>query len=87
MVGYIPAKSYHSGYRHRLGNLTLTQNNAQISNKLFVEKKKLDFDKNKFLNVDGGLNEWICAQTEWTPKKIDERTELLVSEIADIFKW
>lgn len=63
------AEKIREEYVHRLGNLTLTQNNAQISNKLFVEKKKLAFDKDKFLNVDGGLNEWICAQTEWTPKK------------------
>lgn len=81
------AKKIHEEYVHRLGNLTLTQNNVEIGNKIFVEKKKLDYDGEHFLNSKGGLNEWICAQTEWTPEKIDARTAMLADSIAEIFAW
>lgn len=77
-------------YVHKLGNLTLTEYNSELSNKSFLEKRDLRDEKkvyigyNDFLSHNGGLNSYVAQQDNWTPKQIDERTDLLVKEI---FAW
>lgn len=87
------AQDVQEKYVHKLGNLTLTNYNSELSNKSFVEKRDAkDKDGNSIgykglLSLDGGLNSYIATQETWTPTQIDERTELLIKEILEIFAW
>lgn len=87
------AQKVQEKYVHKLGNLTLTNYNSELSNKSFVGKRDAkDKDGNSIgykdsLSLDGGLNSYIAAQETWTPKQIEERTELLIKEILEIFAW
>ena len=81
-------------YVHKLGNLTLTKYNSELSNLGFLDKRDLTDKKNisigykDFLSLnENGLNSYIVAQDVWTPEQINERTELLIKEILEIFAW
>ena len=72
---------------HKLGNLTLTPYNSNLSNGSFSDKKSdPNFGYNNSI-LAKGLNSYICAQTEWGEKQIQERTDLLIKEILAIFAW
>ena len=87
------AQDVQEKYVHKLGNLTLTEYNSELSNKSFQEKcdakdkdgKSIGYKYS--LSLDGGLNSYIATQETWTPKQIEERTELLIKEILEIFAW
>ena len=87
------AQAVQDDFADKLGNLTLTTHNSELSNKSFVEKRDAkDKDGNSIgykglLSLDGGLNSYIAAQETWTPTQIEERTELLIKEILEIFAW
>lgn len=72
---------------HKLGNLTLTSYNSNLSNKSFSDKKtdpNFGYDNSILAK---GLNSYICAQNIWGEKQIQERTDLLIKEILAIFAW
>lgn len=86
------AEKLHEQNVHKLGNLTLTQYNSEMSNKSFPEKKFHE-DKNGNLNglallkENGGLNGYVYDQTDWTPENIQQRTNDLVEKILKMFEW
>lgn len=67
--------------KHALGNLTLTGYNSQLSNRDFLSKKNHEygFDTGNFK-----LNELIRVNDVWTPKLIEDRTELLSEKVVTI---
>lgn len=86
---------------HKLGNLTLTAFNPELSNRPFEDKRDNDVKekdgmttkyssyKNSVVNVgDENLNTYICKQDKWTQEEIEARTELLIEVIVkNVFKW
>ena len=70
---------------NKLGNLTLTPYNSELSNRPFKDKKAA-YSKSP---LNSGLNSYICQQndTEWGAHQIETRTELLIEEILKVFKW
>ena len=86
------AKEIQEQCVHKLGNLTLTKYNSDMSNLPFPDKKDLkDKDRNAIglviLSENDGLNSYVYSQTKWTQQQIDTRTKILVEEILEIFAW
>ena len=84
------AKEYLGTHVHRMGNLTLTAYNGELSNFSFEKKKNLK-DKNSgepvgYLN-GLYLNKTLRNKDEWTIQDIETRTEDLVNEIVDMFPF
>ena len=82
-------------YTHKIGNLTLTGYNSEMSSKSFKEKR--DYRAKESLSEVGlktklWLNESIPDKDEsietkehWTLEDIDRRTEFLVNEILSMY--
>ena len=87
------AREVQIGYMHKLGNLTLTSYNSELSNLGFSEKQKLGKDKggykdtNLYLNGDlkkkDGSTVSIKSSKKWTDKEIELRTDCLVDLCID----
>ena len=69
---------------NRLGNLTLasSSDNSKMGNKDFDSKKKV-LESTKHLK----LNEEILKKQSWTVQEIDDRTNMLVDKILEIFPY
>lgn len=65
-------ENYHQSYCHRIGNLTLTAYNSEMSNKLYSEKKgHMDFSRLT-------LNHYFNDVEDWkTENAIDDRAKVL----------
>lgn len=83
------AKQYREEYVHKLGNLTITGYNSNLSNKSFFEKKERKSKDNKVLGYRNGLylNEDVVCEDSWTIDKIMERTARLVEIAQSIYSW
>ena len=82
------ANQIRKQYVHKLGNLTLTGYNSQLSNMSFDRKQNRTKD-GKFIGFKNGLwlNEEIKDASTWTKESIEQRTELLVEKALDIFEF
>lgn len=69
------AEEIHSTWLHRLGNLTLTAYNSNMSNATFQEKRDADLGYKK-----SGLrmNQIIATKDHWGPKEMQERSDEMV---------
>lgn len=72
---------------NKLGNLTLTTYNAELSNRQFFHKQNTKAIGYKDDVLANGLNSYVCQQTEWGAAQIQERTNLLVEAVSKIFSW
>ena len=86
------AESVQKDYLHKLGNLTLTKYNSQMSNCSFPYKKEIEENGVHvglaLFKDDGGLNSDVYNQEDWTPTQIENRTNRLIKEILEeIFDW
>lgn len=74
------ANSYLDIYAHKLGNLTMTGYNQNLSNMSFEKKKnRKDTNGHNIGYLNGlELNSDIASKTEWKINDIEERTEKLV---------
>ena len=72
---------------NKLGNLTLTTYNAELSNRQFFHKQNTKAIGYKDDVLANGLNSYVCQQTEWGATQIQERTNLLVEAVSKIFSW
>lgn len=81
------AEEYRENYVHKLGNLTLTAYNSQLSNFSFIRKRDRRDQNNNYIVYKNGfwLNNDLANQENWTIDKIQQRTERLASEAMDIF--
>ena len=82
------AEEYQEKYVHKIGNLTLTGYNPNLSDLPFKEKKeRKNKDKKPIgFNNELYLNEDIINKDKWTINDIQERTDKLVSQIIEISK-
>lgn len=74
---------------HKLGNLTLTGYNSQLSN-MALDKKQDRVNKDgKFIGFKNGLslNEDIKDISHWKKENIESRTNKLVEKALEIFKF
>lgn len=82
------ANTIRKEYVHKLGNLTLTGYNSQLSN-ISLDKKQDKKDKeNKYIGFKNGLylNEKLKNTPIWKKKNIKKRTESLVDNALKIFE-
>lgn len=77
------AEEIHSTWLHRLGNLTLTAYNSNMSNATFQEKRDADLGYKK-----SGLrmNQRIATKDHWGPEEMQERSDEMV-DIATNKIW
>lgn len=73
---------------HKIGNLTLTGFNQNLSNFDFMVKRDRKNKDDNFIGYKNGLylNEDLKDKEMWLEKDIEERTNKLVSVALDIFK-
>ena len=83
------AQAYKRDYVHKLGNLTLTGYNQNLSNMSFEKKKNRLSKDGKSMGYMNGLflNEDIASESDWTIDKITDRTTKLVKIVQDIYSW
>ena len=70
----------HACWLHRLGNLTLTTENSELSNRPFAEKKQ--FFKRSDLKL---LNSYLLQCEHWTERQIEERSRQLVQRALTLW--
>jgi hypothetical protein len=71
----------HEQYLHTLGNLTLTNYNAELGNATFHDKKKL------FAESHVELNRYFNGIESWTAAEIDRRSEALIDMALSIWPY
>lgn len=72
----------HNTLLHRLGNLTLTRYNSEMSDKPFSEKITV-FEK----SATHTLNQYVIKQKSWNGENIEERTNSLVTLALSVWKY
>ena len=82
------AQQIRKDYVHKLGNLTLTGYNSQLSNMSLEKKQDRKNKDGKYIGFKNGLtiNEAIKDTPKWTKEDIDQRTERLVKNALEIFE-
>ncbi|MFZ1704895.1 MAG: DUF262 domain-containing HNH endonuclease family protein [Saprospiraceae bacterium] len=82
------ASEIRKNYVHKLGNLTLTGYNSNLSNLSLIKKQERKNSEGKFIGFKNGLmlNEAVKDTTKWTKQNIEDRTEYLVKKALEIFK-
>lgn len=73
---------------HKLGNLTLTGYNSNLSNLSLLKKQERKNNDGKYIGFKNGLliNKSISSAKKWTKEDIESRTEELVNKAVKIFK-
>jgi len=82
------AKKLQDDYVHKLGNLTLTAYNKELRNWSFEKKRELKVGT-KYTGYKNGLylNKDLAKEPQWTIDKIVVRTDALVKEALNLFKF
>jgi hypothetical protein len=85
--GVEQAAATQNQHVHRLGNLTITGYNSNLSNKSFEEKKDRKDTAGRAIGYANGLslNNELMATDTWNASKINARTEALVEAVATRF--
>lgn len=81
------APEVHEEQRHRLGNLTITAYNGNLSNKSFIEKRDRTDSQGRLIGYRNGftLNEDLAEREVWTARDIEERTKELADQAITRF--
>lgn len=79
-------REIQENYAHKIGNLTLSGYNANLSNKCFEEKRDKT-ENGKYIGYKNGLklNEDLANASEWKVGQIEARTERLAARIMQLF--
>jgi uncharacterized protein with ParB-like and HNH nuclease domain len=82
------AKELQDLYVHKIGNLTLTGYNSQLSNFSFIKKRDRTDNKDNYIGYKNGLylNNYLKDGESWTVDKIKDRSKLLVTDALNLFK-
>ncbi|MCF1420837.1 DUF262 domain-containing protein [Mangrovimonas futianensis] len=82
------AKTIRKEYVHKLGNLTLTGYNSQLSNMPLDKKQNKKDKEGKYIGFKNGLylNENLKDVESWSKADIINRTQTLVNKAVEIFK-
>ncbi len=78
------ADSVHGQWLPRLGNLTLTAHNPEMSNHPFEQKKTR---KGGFNGSAVRLNQYVRKQSEWTAEQMEERGRILAERALEIWPY
>lgn len=84
------ANQYREDYTHKIGNLTITGYNSTLGNKSFEEKRdRKSKDGQRFIGYKNGLeiNKEIAQKEQWTIDDIQKRTDKLVAELLNVYKF
>ena len=83
------ANEYLQKYVHKLGNLTVTCYNSALSNYSFEQKRDRTNKDGRYIGYKNGLeiNHELETKDKWTIDDIIERTERLVAEVTEMFKF
>ena len=83
------ANEYLQQYVHKLGNLTITGYNSTLSNLSFEQKKERKNKAGKYVGYLNGLeiNHDIVVKQSWTIKDITDRTDRMVKQALQMFKY
>lgn len=84
------AKQYLNDYVHKLGNLTITGYNSALSNMSFEKKRdRQDKKTQRYIGYKNGLdiNKEIAQKETWTIDDIKKRTNKLVKELLEMYKF
>ena len=83
------ANEYLQKYVHKLGNLTITCYNSALSNYSFEQKRDRINKDGKYIGYKNGLeiNHELETKDKWTIENIINRTERLVAEVIEMFKF
>jgi DNA-binding Lrp family transcriptional regulator len=81
------AAAVQNEHVHRLGNLTITGYNSNLSNKSFPEKMTRKDSKGRSIGYENGLslNSDVVGKTTWTEQEIEERTQSLAAKVVERF--
>ena len=73
---------------HKLGNLTMSGYNSNLSNLSFEEKRNRKDSKGDWIGYKNGshLNEKLARKNSWTIEDIESRSNKLVTEALELFK-
>lgn len=77
-------------YTHKIGNLTITGYNSTLGNKSFLEKRERQSkDGKRFIGYKNGLdiNNEIAKLDIWTIENIKHRSETLIQQLMEMFKF
>lgn len=74
-------RDIHDTWLNRIGNLTLTEYNAELSNSPFEKKNRMVFSQSPL-----NLNESVRKHNSWTPVEMQERTDELVAMAKEIWR-
>ncbi|WP_027400084.1 DUF262 domain-containing protein [Anaerovorax odorimutans] len=74
-------KEIHETNLHKIGNLTLTAYNPELSNKAYGEKKEF------YLTSNIMLNRKLAEIEEWNEKEINDRANMLFERVIQIWKF
>lgn len=82
------ANQIQKSFVHKLGNLTLTGYNPNLSNLSLAKKQERKNTEGKYIGYKNGLtiNDDIANIELWTKEKIESRTDKLVQRAINIFK-
>uniref|UniRef100_UPI0040493D38 HNH endonuclease family protein n=1 Tax=Gelidibacter sp. TaxID=2018083 RepID=UPI0040493D38 len=82
------ANNIRKSYVHKLGNLTLTGYNSNLSNLSLIKKQERKNNDGKYIGFKNGLmlNELVKDTTSWTKVNIEQRTDELVKKAIELFK-
>jgi uncharacterized protein with ParB-like and HNH nuclease domain len=82
------ASQIRKDYVHKLGNLTLTGYNSQLSNMSLKDKQEKKNKDQKNIGFKNGLalNESLKDTPTWTKEDIEKRTDILVNKALEVFK-
>ncbi|MCT2121659.1 DUF262 domain-containing protein [Dietzia cinnamea] len=74
---------------HRIGNLTFTRYNSNLTNWAFTRKRDAVDAKGNYIGFKNGrwLNKSVVSADSWTAQQINERTEMLVSMTMEKFAF
>ncbi|MDG4960544.1 DUF262 domain-containing protein [Lactococcus lactis] len=75
-------KEVHDSMKHRLGNLTVTALNSELSNRKFSDKVQIIQEKGALK-----INEFILQQSKWTENEILENQKRLSKILLSIFSF
>lgn len=81
------AMKYRESHVHKLGNLTISGYNSKLGVKSFTEKRDRQDNKGRVVGYKNGLylNEKLKDADSWSVEAIDERTDMIVDEIFQLF--
>ena len=83
------ANEHRETYVHKLGNLTITGFNSQLSNMSFEKKRDRKGKDGKVWGFKNGLalNEALKDATSWSVEDIRKRTKTMVDNAVALFDY